>query len=178
MKKELFIHFTSLLVLLLISTLTKGWFSLSYWPFWIGAIIGMILPDIDHLIYTYFLRPQELTSQRVSHMVENKDVVGATDLLYSTNEERVVNLIFHKAYFQAIFFVLTIFVITSSGSILGRGLVLAFCLHLLIDQIREFRKTGNINNWLSNLPISLDKSQQKYYLIAVAILVLIFTVGF
>jgi len=57
--------------------------------------------------------------------------------LLSTRQERI-GLIFHTILFRAIFFVLTFWVMTSSTSLFGKGIVLAFCLHLVIDQIDRF----------------------------------------
>ena len=174
MKKELFIHFAFCISLVVFSTLVNGWFSLIYWPFWAGAFLGTILPDIDHLLYVFFLKPQELTSQRVGHMLGKRDIVGSLNLLAETRGERT-KLVFHSATFQLIFWVLTFFVITSSGSLLGRGLVLAFTLHLLVDQLVDLSDTGSLENWFKNFPLEMDPRKQKLYLWANLILLLIFS---
>lgn len=119
--------------------------SFSSWPFWIGGIVGNFLPDLDHLIYAYFLRPHELTSQRVGYLVGQRRLIDGLRLLAVTRSERT-KLIFHTAGFQLIFLVLTFLVVTSSGSLLGRGVVLAFFLHLLVDQAIDFME-GADRNW-------------------------------
>ncbi|OGM55894.1 hypothetical protein A3E46_01630 [Candidatus Woesebacteria bacterium RIFCSPHIGHO2_12_FULL_46_16] len=173
MKKEILVHLSFLASFLIFVSLLKGWLSFSYWPFWLGAIVGTILPDIDHLLYVFFLRPQELTSQRVSHMVGKRDLLGSMNLLAETRAERT-KLVFHTATFQLIFLVLTFFVLTSSGSLLGRGLVLAFSLHLLVDEAVDFTDMGSLSNWFRNFPASLDLGKQRIYWWASVILLLFF----
>ncbi len=105
-------------------TVYKGLYDLYYLPFWIGGIIGTILPDVDHLIYIYVIKPTDLSSQRVASYINKRDVKSAVRVLYESRIERV-SLIFHTAHFQLIFLVLAFLVVTSSGSPLGRGIVLA-----------------------------------------------------
>lgn len=173
MKREIFIHLAVLVSLFIFISITRGYLSLSYWPLWVGALFGTLLPDLDHILYVFFLRPQELTSQRVGYMIGKRDLWGSLELLAETRSERT-KLIFHTSTFQLIFIVLTFFVLTSSGSLFGRGLVLAFFLHLLVDQVVDFTSTGNLVNWFKNFPVELDASKQKVYWWVNVVLLLIF----
>ncbi len=172
MKKEIALHFLTFLLFFILISLFRNYLSLNYWPFWIGGIIGTILPDIDHIIYVYFLNPQELTSQRVNYMVAKKNIWASWELLANTRSERT-QLILHTALFQVIFVVLAFLVVSSSGNLLGRAIVLSFSLHLLVDQGMDLMQTGGIANWLKNLPITLDSLQVKVYLIINAVILLI-----
>ena len=173
MKKEVLIHFLFLIALFALVTLVKDWFDLIYLPFWFGGILGTILPDVDHLIYVYMLAPKEQTSQDVAGLISKSDWKASLTLLASTRSERT-NLIFHTAHFQILFLAFALLVITSSGSLLGRGLVLAFLLHLLIDEVVDFIETGNLSNWFNKIQVSLDKEQMQWYLIANIVVLLIF----
>lgn len=152
MKRELFIHFAFWFSLFVFITLVKQNFTLNYWPFWIGGIIGTILPDIDHLIYIYLVKPYELTSQRFTALLQNKELKRSLELLYETRSERI-NLIFHSQFFQVVFLILTFWIMSSSGSIFGRGIALAFALHLAVDQLIDFYGLGRINNKNEKLTI-------------------------
>jgi hypothetical protein len=169
MKKEIALHFLVAFVIFAFISIVRNYLSLNYWPFWIGAIIGTILPDIDHIIYVYYLNPQDLTSQRVNYMVTKRELWSSWELLANTRSQRT-QLILHTALFQVIFMVLTFLVISSSGNLLGRAIVIAFSLHLLTDEVMDLMQTGGISNWLRNLPIALDSLQIKIYLIANAVL--------
>ena len=161
MKKEIFIHYSFLISLFIFISLAKGWMSFSYWPFWVGGIVGNLLPDLDHFIYVYFLRPHELTSQRVGYMMEKRNLSRSLRLLIETRSERT-KLIFHSGLFQLIFVILAFLVVTSSGSLFARGVVLAFFLHLLVDQAVDLVETGNMNNWTGGY-IDINKNQAKTY---------------
>ena len=173
MKKELFIHFSFLISLFILISIFRGWFSFSYWPFWVGGVLGNFLVDIDHFIYIYFLRPHELTSRRVDYMLGQKNLSSSLNLLAETREERK-DLIFHTILFQLIFIALTFWVVTSTGSLLGRGMVLAFSLHLLVDQAVDLMELGNLNTWVKFLPLKVEEDKHKLYWFGALTLLLIF----
>ncbi len=163
LRKEIATHFSFMVAFFTFITIYKGLFDLYYLPFWIGGVLGTILPDVDHLIYVYVLKPADLSSQRVASYIGKRDAKSAIRVLYESRIERV-SLIFHTAHFQLIFLVLAFLVVTSSGSPLGRGIVLAFSLHLLIDQVVDYMETGNIDNWFKQISVDLDAQQKKWYL--------------
>jgi len=173
MKKDLITHFIYMLAFIILVALYRQWIALEYLPLLFGGIIGTLLPDVDHLIYVYLLRPNESVSKQVSSMVEKRDVIKSWDVLANTRTERKY-LIIHSAHFQLIFLAFAFFVITSSGSMLGRGLVLAFSLHILIDQIIDYMETKKLDHWFTKIPIALSDKQKKWYLIGniVALLIL------
>lgn len=176
MKREMLLHFGVLLVFLTLTILIKGWFNLGVWPFVLGGIFGTLLPDVDHLIYVYFLRPQDLTSQRVAYLNEERKFTKAVEILADTRYERSMT-IFHSVIFQVVILVLTIFVVTSSTSLFAIGIVTAFSLHLLVDQVIDIRKVGSIQTWFRNMNIVVDKKRSTYY-VAVIFVVLIFVTFF
>jgi hypothetical protein len=172
MKKELALHILTTL-LLLIPIFLLRYLNINNWPFFVGGLIGAILPDIDHIIYVYYLHPYEVTSQRVMYEAKKGNLQKTWDVLSSTRTERT-NLILHTVTFQVFFLILSFLVVTSSGSILGKGLVLAFLLHLFVDEIIDLKETGTLANWFRQVPIQLDKMQLNIYLLANFIIILIF----
>jgi hypothetical protein len=103
-------------------------------------------------------------------LVGKKDLRRGVELLYETRGERR-GLIFHTVFFQLIFLVLTFWMMSSSGSLFGKGLVLSFALHLSIDQIVDLTEVGNFDNWLRYSPIQLDfKRAKNYWLITLILL--------
>lgn len=163
MRRELFIHFSFWFASFVFIAFFRHFLSLYAWPFWVGGLLGIILPDIDHIIYVYFVKPEELTSQRVNYLVNKKEFVRSMELLYETRTERK-NLIFHTIFFQLIFLVLMFWILTSSGSIFGWGLVLSFAAHLSVDQLIDIVELGSFENWFNYLPYRLDFKQSKIYL--------------
>ncbi len=179
MKKEILIHTLSILFFTLIVIVFKRWFNLSYWPIIPGIIIGTIFPDIDHLIYVYYLKPYEVTSQRAIYGVQRGEFMKTWDLLASTRSERK-NLILHSAIFQIIFLILSFLIVTSSASVLGRGIVMAFMLHLVVDQVLDLGQTNSLANWFHNFPfisgIEINKTRTLIYLFVNIFLVFVLSV--
>lgn len=177
MRKDFFIHFAFLASFLILSTVIKGWFDLTYWPFWVGMVIGTILPDLDHFVYIYFLAPTDLTSQRVVHSLSKREVWNSLGLLYDTRRERT-KLIFHTAWFQVLFMVLAFFVSTSSGSTIGLGVVLAFSLHILTDQLVDLIETQNLDSWFRGFFLNTQMNTKRYWAYFGIMLIFTILVGF
>ncbi len=170
-RKEILTHFVYWFALSLFFAVIHKHLSLTYLPFWIGGLFGLFLPDLDHLIYIY-TRPQELTSKRVGMHTDKKEIWKAVALLYDTRSERK-NLIFHTVFFQVLFVILTFWIMSSSGSMFGRGLVFSFAIHLLVDQIIDIIELGSFDNWLNTFPIKMTFEQSKIYWVIMAVINLI-----
>ncbi len=171
MKKELLLHFTYLITFFLLITLYKSWFNLSDMFFWVGGVLGMFLPYLDHIIYAYFLRPYELNSQRIREFIKTKKIIKALNFAIDTKFERT-KLIFNTVYFNLLFLILTLLVVTSSASLFGRGLVLGVCLHFLIAQISDLQKNGNLDFWMKEIPFRFEKRQLRLYLLVNALFII------
>ncbi len=145
--------------------------------------MGTILPDVDHFIYVYLLHPQELTSQRINYTLTNpaqpikQKIWSVFELMAATRSERK-GLIFHTAHFQVIFWILAFLVISSTASILGRGLVLAFSLHLIIDQMLDLNTLDNLDNWFRQWNVQLEKEKYMFYWLGNLALLLLFGLVF
>ncbi|OGM69777.1 hypothetical protein A2975_00265 [Candidatus Woesebacteria bacterium RIFCSPLOWO2_01_FULL_44_14] len=177
MKRELVIHFSFLVAFFIFIALFRQYFEFRYLLFLFGGLVGTFLPDVDHLIYVYASRPHELTSQRVNFMLAKREWLPILNLLYMTRSERK-QLVFHSAFFQIIFTILAFWVLTSSGSLFGRGLVLAFSLHLLVDQIVDLTEVDSLDNWFNQSPLVASLSKQKATLYWLANLIIILIFGF
>jgi len=172
MKKDLITHFIYMLAFFILIAVYKNWIALEYLPFLFGGIIGTLFPDVDHLIYVYFLRPDEGISKQVTTLVGNRSFSKGWNMLTESRAGRK-NLIIHSAHFQLLFLVFAFLVVTSSGSLLGRGLVLAFSLHILIDQIIDYMETKNLDHWFTKLPLTLSSEQKRWYLVGNIVILLI-----
>jgi len=149
MKKEVINHFIFWLSYFIFLTLANSLYSFSYWPLYVGGLVGLFMSNLDHLLHVFVLNTQELTSIRVITLVKYKQYKDAIKLLYDTKEERT-NLIFHTNNFQLIFTVLTFWVVSSSGNLFARGLVLSYLLSLVIFNLKKYiAKTDNNFIWMT-----------------------------
>lgn len=172
MKKDLAIHFTFAIALFVLISIYRDWLSLKFVAFWIGGVLGTLLPDVDHLIYVYVLKPNEASSQKIADLISQKQIVKTWDALTSTRTDRK-GLLIHNAAFQILFLVFAILVITS-GSLIGMGITLGFMLHLILDEVVDYMETGNFDMWFSGFPFTLESRYKQLYLVgnAVALLAL------
>ena len=104
------------------------------WLLILGVLIGCLLPFLDRLIYVFFIGPQELSSQRVAFSLKRGSLVSAIKLLIETRFERQ-SLIFHSSFFMVIVLALGFWLITSSASFLGKGIVWGMVAHLVVDRL-------------------------------------------
>lgn len=178
--------------------MVKRLFNLSALELLLGGIIGLYLPDVDHLIYVYLLRPNDVTSQRVRADLASGRFGHALGIICDTHNERG-KLVFHTLVFQIILLLLAFLIATSSASYFGRGLVLAALVHLSVDQFLEMRQgrggqtTQNLvpgqpqylvqsqpglSQWYAGIGIALEKKQENLYFWIVVTLVLVIGVIF
>ena len=173
LKKEVISHFSVTVVWLVIVTLLRWDWHWNLILLWLGGLVGTFLIDLDHLLYTLVIYPQEITSMRVKNLLQQKSFKEALILLVDTHDERL-RLSFHNALFQIVLFVLCFFVLTSTSSLFGAGLVMAMALHLLKDELELlFQGKGEHLRLLLFWPIKREISlhQQKVFLI---IMILVF----
>lgn len=134
MKRVHFIYLSFLISFFVLISLINSWLSFSFWSLWLGGLIGSILPELDSLIYVFFVSPQELTSQRVIYFLKHANFLSAIKLLVETRQERN-NLIFHSLTFTLISFLLLFWLVTSSGNIFALGVGFGINLHLLTNEL-------------------------------------------
>ncbi|MCX6706007.1 MAG: hypothetical protein NTV24_02770 [Candidatus Woesebacteria bacterium] len=143
MKRNFFIHLAFFVSVFILFSIIRGWLNFSYWTFWVGGVLGTIIPEADQLLYVFFINPQELTSQRIILLIKNRNFTGALRMLFETGSERY-DLVFHSNIFLIISGILFVWILTSSGSVLGFGLALGLILDLLLDRLitRVYHRTS------------------------------------
>ncbi|MBI4065549.1 hypothetical protein HY409_04260 [Candidatus Gottesmanbacteria bacterium] len=73
---------------------------------------------------------------------------------------------FRTIVFVGAFSVVSFFVVTSSGSFVGSGLVLSLYLSLILWQIGQWRLSGNLNSWYGMVATVPSVRQQQWLLFA------------
>jgi len=147
-----------------------------------GLIIGTFIIDTDHLVYWYFLKPSLEESGEAKGLISQKKYKQVLSIL-SQNHKSHTSLVFHHFIFQAVLLVVSFFVISSTTSILGAGLVLAMSGHLLVDQFFDLKvNPDHLKSWLfarspfSDLPLphSWLKAYFSFYCLAFLLLIYFF----
>ena len=71
---------------------------------------------------------------------------------------------FRSVVFMAGFAVVSFFIVTSSGSFVGSGLVLSLYLSLILWQIGELQIAGNLNSWYRMVAGPVSVNVQRWVL--------------
>lgn len=141
MTRKFYLILASLLVASLISVFINNLLYLGAFT-WIliGALFGYILMETDHIVHFLILKPNELTSQRFLAYLRTKDIRGAFKLIQITVEERGGLLLFRQEFFQYIFYLLSYLLITSSGNLFAKGLVLGTVINFIFFDYKYLKK--------------------------------------
>ncbi|KKQ45170.1 MAG: hypothetical protein US62_C0018G0020 [Candidatus Woesebacteria bacterium GW2011_GWA1_37_8] len=171
MKRDLVLHFIYLVPFFALIVVLKSWFKIPMIvEFAIGGLLGTFLPFLDYIIYAFVLKPQVPV---VTGALNKKSILGAISQ-YENDKTIAGDLIFHTALFQAILLVFVFFVVSSSGSLLARGMVLSFALHLILDQVQQYSETKSFDSWFIKFPLALEPLQKKIFVVGNAVLLLVF----
>ena len=69
---------------------------------------------------------------------------------------------FRSVVFAAAFTIVSFFIVTSSGSFVGSGLVLSLYLSLILWQVGELQIAGNLNSWYRMVAGPVSASVQRW----------------
>lgn len=151
----------------------NGW---SLFGWWTGGLIGFWLLDLDYLLDVFFLHGDEPTSQEVKTALRTRNWHQGWRLLLKTASDRK-RLVLHSIIFEAIVAVLSIYVVTSSGGLFAKGLVLAFWWRMLFEQVKEFMKTGKMESWFWQIKEPVPSNLQAVFLTAGIIVWVVLSLG-
>ena len=164
---------TSTLVLAIILTVL-GWqlkFSLVF--LWIGLFLGNFLYHLDHLIYCLIQAPYEFTPQRVKRLLEQKQYRQSLELLMTSEQERK-KTIFHSVVFQVGLVVACFLILTSSSSLIGKGMLIGLFLHGLVEQGTALARKETISDWFWQIKREIPQTTQIIYFIFLSVVFLVF----
>jgi hypothetical protein len=128
-KKELTTHYLLTLVWLVGVSLLRWKWNLELIGLWLGALVGTMILDLDQIFYALLIYPEPKAHQ----LWQQGRIRALLEYLAETYSQRI-KLPFHNALFQVGFLVFSFWVLTSSGGLFGKGLVMAANLHLLKDE--------------------------------------------
>jgi len=150
MKREILTQYLFFLTFFIFVGIRRDFFSWQDFPFWLGGAVGVLMPYLDYLFYSLFVNPQELSWQRFRFYLQKKQFLKAGQILVAPDTFHSYR-IFHNFFFQLVFLLLTFWVLASSANLFAVGLVLAFSLHLFIDQLADFLVQGSLDSWTGGL---------------------------
>jgi hypothetical protein len=113
----------------------------------IGVAIGFLIPIVDAMMHATYLHPEEEDGAGVREAWGRKHVV---DMLRSTESylQNPARFIHRGVYFLFVFIILGLFVVTSTASPVGKGVIAGFGLHVLMIVWRHRRDSQALRDRL------------------------------
>jgi len=106
----------------------------------LGVFIGFQILFFDRVLHAFYLYPETEFNQLVRSLWANKDYVGVVKALVQA-ETLQEKLLTRSTLFLIVYLLMTVFVLTSTGSVIGIGLMLGMGLHYTYDFWRYSRFT-------------------------------------
>jgi hypothetical protein len=160
-KKELTSHYLVTLIWLVIVSLLRWWGNLDLVWLWLGGLVGTMILDLDQIFYALLIYPEE----KALEFWRQRKIKALLEYVAETSLQRM-RLTFHNALFQVGFLVFSFWVLTSTGGLFGKGLVMAANLHLLKDEFHLLLRgrEEELRRWLF-WPIRRQVSfeEQKFF---------------
>lgn len=100
----------------------------------IGVVIGYVIPWFDVLGYVVYLHPEDPETIEVRDTLKSKKFVSAVrDIALLLGKP--LRFMHRSIYFTAAFLVIGVFVLTSTGSLIGKGVIAGLGLHMILAMI-------------------------------------------
>jgi len=163
-KKEILHHLAVALCYTAFVTLLGRHFHLKFSFFWLGGLSGTLLLYFDPLISAYLSSSELPLFLEIKQMFAQKKFKEAVLTAFVHHQEQE-QLILHSALFQVALTILSFYIVTSGGSLLGSGLVMGMALHLIKGEIENWRNPEKLNKMLFwNIQREVSPREQKIYL--------------
>lgn len=131
--------------------------------FLFGGVLGMVSELFDRLVYVYYSKPKEELSLEVKGLIQQKKYAEAVEVLYRKRHLQQ-RLAMNNVLFLAVWVVLSLFLITSSPSVFGRGMVLGLGLNLVFQIYEDWDHKQVLRQRLF-WPIKREISDQEMKLV-------------
>jgi hypothetical protein len=105
---------------------------LSLFQFCLGVGIGFSIFIIDRIVHAFFIQPELEFSKQIQAAWHAKNYRLLVNIL-ATAGSKQTHLTTRSLFFLLIYIGMSLYVLTSTGSILGMGLILGIGLHFCLD---------------------------------------------
>lgn len=150
----------------------QAWLPLLSW--FLGGFIGYWLLSLDRLVDIYFTHPETQLSHYVRYYIKKGQYKWALATLQKRKREQE-RLTFRSALFHLVWVVLAFFALTSTTSLLGKGVVIGIGLHLLLDEWEDYLVDQEcLRRWLFwQIKREVSLKEQKIFLWGMTFLTLV-----
>ncbi len=138
----------------------------------LGSLLGMLILEIDYVLYAYFLEPEKEFSKTLQGYITHKDFKGSINYIYFHKTE-VKDKTLNSALFQVVLGILMIFVMSSDTSLLIKSLIISTYVNSIYIMLYEYFE-GRIKDWFWSLKGTPNKNTVVIFTTAL-LLILVFS---
>jgi hypothetical protein len=173
-KKEAPIYSAILIIYLVIITILRWQLKFEMFLFWLGGFFGLLLYNLDHVVYLLWQSPEEPTALKFKQLISKRRFNQSLDLLSVTCQERK-QLMAHSVIFQGALVVLTFFALSSTASLFGKGMAIGLFLYSLINQGLKLAREEGLGDWFWQLGIRLSSTGEAFYFLSLVVIFFFFS---
>lgn len=134
--------------------------------FAVGAILGTFFLDLDYFLFAYITEPEHYFSKQLQKLISEKNISNVLNYI-QTHKGEMGNLVLHSALFQGVLAALSFYVVSSSGNIFVKALVMTALLQSFYRQWVDYEKEKNLNDWFWVLSEKPGKNFLIWYFVIV-----------
>jgi hypothetical protein len=123
-------------------------FSTDWWWWGFGCIVAGLLIIIDRLLYVWWLAPFEQLSIQSQYCWRQKQYIESIRLVFSRGKEQT-KLLLTSIGFAVVWPFLAIYVLSSTGSAVGAGVVMALGLRLVLALLLDWQDPVKLERWFT-----------------------------
>lgn len=117
---------------------------LGWW--FVGFFLAGVLIWGDRLLYVWWLKPYEQLSIQFQYWWKQRAFRAAFRLLVERRDEQT-KLVLKSAGFALLWFPITIYVLTSTGSVTAAGIVMALGFRLVLSILGDWKQPTMLSKW-------------------------------
>ena len=173
-KKEAPLYSAVLIIYLSAITVLRWQLQWQMLLFWLGGFFGLVLYNLDHLVYLLWQAPDGPTAVKFRQLIRERRLKEGVFLLSETCQERK-NLVGHSVIFQGVLVVLTFFALSSSASLFGKGMVIGLFLYSLTNQGLLLAEGKDLSSWFWQLGFKPSAKTEAFYFLFLVLIFLFFS---
>lgn len=173
-KKEAPIYSAVLLIYLVLITIIGWRIEWRTGFFWLGGFVGMLLYNLDHLVYLLWQNPETSTSAELQRLLKERRFKEALNLLSTTAGQRE-QLVGHSVIFFSVLIILTFFTLSSTYSLFGKGLVVGLYLYAVVNQGLLLIRSRDLSSWFWQVGLKPNYKGQAFYFLGLVLILIYFT---
>lgn len=135
----------------------------------LGFPLGMLILDIDYLLFAYIINPSHHFSQMLTSLIRDRNLPAAVNYFMDSRHEVTASTI-RSALFQIIILLTALFSVISHTGLLSSCFILGMASRLFYEQYLLWKAKQPLDGWFTNLNFTVTRRSLMYYFVVIALI--------